>query len=398
MQRIAALSNLDGVDMSASGRNWSVSMIAWGQPSDPRSFSGYSHYLTRALEAQSRVRREFSAKCIGYSDWFRGAYTFTSNGRRVGKPVVSRKWMWSHRGQQTLTRRFAEKLRASGDRGAFLQIGTLVEVPPDLGPHYVLTDMTIPQAARVGMFDVGKLSGDHVREAVEVQKRVLDSARHVFVLTDWCKRSMVADFGLADDKVTVVYAGANLPIPLAVKQSRNDEEILFVGIDWERKGGPLLIDAFRLLRQRLPGAKLRIAGCAPHGLADEPGVSLEGFFDKRDPAQYEKLCRLYLRSSVFCLPSQFDPFPNVIIEAASVGLASVAIDNGSRREAILDGVTGHLADPTPASVADALWKTLSDRNRCRVMGTAAKAHATAQFTWESVIVKIERIIGSANRP
>lgn len=382
--------------MSASGRDWNVSMIAWGQPSDPRSFSGYSHHLTRALGSQRRVRREFSAKCIGYSDVFRGAYTFRSNGRLVGKPVVSRQWMWSHRGQQTLTRRFATELRASGDRGAFLQIGTLVEVPPDLGPHYVLTDMTIPQAARVGMFDVGKLSGEHVREATQVQKRVLDSASHVFVLTDWCKHSMVTDFGLPDKKVSVVYAGANLAIPAGVNESRQQEEILFVGIDWERKGGPLLIEAFRLLRKRLPNAKLRIVGCTPRDLAEESGVILEGFFDKRDPEQYEKLCRLYLRSSVFCLPSEFDPFPNVIIEAASVGLASVAIDNGSRREAIHDGVTGYLADGTPQAVADALWQALSDRDKCHEMGAAAKAHAAAEFTWNAVIQKMDRVIGAAN--
>ena len=370
-------------------------MIAWGDPSDPRSFSGYSHYLTRAIRNHHAVRREFNAKCLSAIDAFSGAFSFRKNGRLLPKPTISRSWMWSERGQRTLSKRFGDVLRRSGDRGPMLQVGTLVEVPREIGPHYMLTDMTIPQAEREGMFEVGKMTRAQINEANRVQSRVLHSAKHVFVLTEWCRRSMIDDFDLPGDRVSVVYAGSNLRLPPGVSEARVDRELLFVGIDWVRKGGPLLLDAFRIVRKLLPDATLRIVGCSP--AINEPGVVVEGFLDKRNEADYEKLARLYLRASCFCLPSLFDPFPNVIIEAASVGLPSVAVDNGSRREAVIDGVTGALApDATPESVADAMMKVLADPNRCHAMGEAARQHAELHFTWDRVVEKIAGVVRANN--
>jgi glycosyltransferase involved in cell wall biosynthesis len=362
-------------------------MISWGKPSDPHTFSGYSSGLNGALRKQCAIRREFSYKQIRYRDILDGAFILKKRGRFFPKPIVSRSWMWSERGQRILSDRFRAMLRQSGDRGAFLQIGTLVEVSPEFGPHFMLTDMTIPQAVRQGMFDVGEMTSAEQKVAVAVQHHVLHSASHIFVLSDWCKQSMVRDFGLKPDKVSVVYAGSNLVVPERFIEPKRDHEVLFVGIDWERKGGPLLLEAFKMVRAELPYATLRIVGCQVK--TDQPGVCCEGFLDKRNSAQYELLQRLYLRASVFCLPSLFDPFPNVLIEAASVGLPSVAIDNGSRREAVIDGVTGVLApQANPRSVADALLNILRNPERSREMGEAARAHASKNFTWDRVVEKI----------
>jgi len=385
--------------MSLNGKpDWNVSMIAWGEPSDPRAFSGYSHYLTSAIRRQNAVRREFSAKCITYLDALSGAFVLRNNGKLLPKPVVSRSWMWSEHGQKTLSRRFADILRRSGDHGPMLQVGTLVEVPRELGPHCMLTDMTIPQAEREGMFEVGRMSRARVQEAIAVQRRVLHSAHHIFVLTEWCRQSMMEDFDLDGDKVTVVYAGSNLRLPPGVSAKRADREMLFVGIDWVRKGGPLLLEAFKKVRAKLPDTTLRIIGCSPN-IHHEPGVKVEGYLDKRDPKQYEILAKHYLSASCFCLPSLFDPFPNVIIEAASVGLPSIAVDNGSRREAVIDGVTGSLAASANVdAVAEAMMRVLEDPDRCRAMGEAARKHAELHFTWERVVEKIAGVVRQINAP
>ena len=168
-------------------------------------------------------------------------------------------------------------------------------------------------------------------------------------------------------------------------------EILFVGIDWDRKGGPLLLAAFELLLRRLPDATLRIIGCSP--AVNHPSVRVDGFLDRRDPAQYEHLVRSYLRASCFCLPSLFEPFGQVYVEAASVGLPLVAIDMDSRREAVVDGVTGRLASiPTPEALADALYDVLRDEVRGREMGNAARTRASMRFRWDLVVDRLGVVI------
>jgi glycosyltransferase involved in cell wall biosynthesis len=124
-----------------------------------------------------------------------------------------------------------------------------------------------------------------------------------------------------------------------------------------------------------------------------PGIEVEGFLDRRDPAQFERICRFYLRAACFCLPSLFDPFPIAVIEAASAGLPVVAIDNGSRREAVADGETGVLAaEATAEALAEALCRVLGDRERCRQMGEAARVHARGRFTWELVADRVGRVV------
>jgi glycosyltransferase involved in cell wall biosynthesis len=299
--------------------------------------------------------------------------------------------MWSRAGSGLLSRRTNRAIRAAGDRGPFLQVGTLVELDPDFGPHYTLVDMTIPQARRAETFAIGHLSPARYDEAVGIQARVLRQAAHTFTLSDWARRSVIDDFGIDPDRVTTVYAGPNLRIPPSLTDAKAPREILFVGIDWERKGGPLLADAFSLLRRRLPDATLRVVGCTPD--VRTPGVHVEGFLDRRDPAQFERLCRCYLRASCFCLPSLFDPFPIAILEAATAGLPVVSLDTGSRREAVDHGATGLLAtDPTPQALADALHDVLADPDRAQAMGRAARLHAHTHFTWELVVDRIGRAL------
>ena len=373
-------------DLPAHNDLWNVSVIAWGRPGDPTTSSGYARSLSIALRDRGRLRRQFSAKAVRPWDACWGALGL---GRRNGtlRPVVRRAWMWSERGSETLSRRLNQLIRRSGDTGPFLQVGTLINVDSALGPHFMRTDMTVIQAARAGHFAVAAMTSRAIDEAVRLQCTILSSASHVFAASEWTARSLRDDCGVPAERVSVVYTGGGLHVPDGVNESKAGREILFVGLDWERKGGPLLLEAFRRLRSKLPDATLRIVGCTP-GIRD-PGVLIEGRLSKADPAQYERLVRCYLRASCFCLPTLFDPFPNVIIEAASVGLATVAINNGSRSEAIIDGQTGALvSSANPEAIAVELYNMLHDMERCHRMGAAARNYARSCFSWDQAVARI----------
>src|SRR5690606_25054915 len=88
-------------------------------------------------------------------------------------------------------------------------------------------------------------------------------------------------------------------------------------------------------------------------------------------------------------PSHFDPFPNAIIEASAAGLPSVAIDNGSRREAIHHGHTGLLVPEASARLlANALQLILSRASIAQEMGRAARALCGEVFSWDHVVRRI----------
>lgn len=379
--------------MSVNGKDWNVAIVSWGRPEDPRTFSGVPNSLIKVMKPQGHYRAGFDCKQVKFTDIFNGGMTFRRNGKLLPRPIVSRPWIFSEVGHKTLTQRFADVYRRSGDRGDLLQIGTAIDLPEEFGTPYIFTDMTIPQAQRHKAFDVGRMSQKMIDECVASQKRICHRAKHIFTVSQWTRQGLIEDYGMPPERVTPVYLGANVNIPYDPAQKRVDHSILFVGIDWERKGGPLLVEAFKKVRQSLPTATLSIAGCSPQ--VNEPGVTVHGFLNRADAAQREKLCKLFQTHSCFCLPSLFEPFGIVFIEAGSVGMPSVAIDNGSRREAILDGETGYLADqPTADAVAEQLLRLLKDPGRAQEMGLAARQYATGMFAWEKSVARMGAVIAN----
>lgn len=384
-----------------AGAAWSVSVVGFGHPSDARTSSGYARNLTRALRERGRLRKEFSAKSMRATDVFRGAMALGwANGKL--KPSVRRSWLWSNSGIDTLSDRLDHTIRAAGDRGPFLQVGTLVRIDPALGPHLMRTDMTIAQARRAGrQFAVSQLGDRHMDAAERVQAEVVNSAAQVMAASRWVADSLRKDCGVPADRITVLYPSPGLTLTPGVTGpvNKSGREILFVGIDWERKGGPLLYDAFTRVHRELPDATLRIVGCRPN--LQHPAVRIEGLLDKRDPAQAERLTRCYLEAACFCLPSLFEPFGIALTEAASVGLPAVSIDEGARNEAIVHGVTGALAaEPTADALAAALIHVLADPQRTQRYGRAAREYAGEHFSWDVAVATIGRVLNglSAKAP
>lgn len=124
-------------------------------------------------------------------------------------------------------------------------------------------------------------------------------------------------------------------------------------MDWERKGGPELIEAFVQVRKRIPSATLTIAGCSPR--VNTPGCTVLG------PVPPSASGSFFEQASVFCLPTRHDPCGFVLAEALAYGLPIVATRVGALPDMVTDGVNGFLVPPRDASaVADALSSVLAD--------------------------------------
>jgi glycosyltransferase involved in cell wall biosynthesis len=177
-----------------------------------------------------------------------------------------------------------------------------------------------------------------------------------------------------------VFAGSNVvrrdgASPAAGHASRR---ILFVGRDWERKGGPDLLAAFEIVRPRHPGARLIVAGCSPR--IDVEGVTVLG---EVDPGV---LSQEYRRAAVFCLPTLVEPFGIVFVEALTHGLPVVATSVGAVPDIVQDGETGYLTTPRDVSgLADRLSALLSDPQQGRRFGELGRQRVRERYTWPAVV-------------
>jgi glycosyltransferase involved in cell wall biosynthesis len=188
----------------------------------------------------------------------------------------------------------------------------------------------------------------------------------------WTKQSFVEDYGCREEDVVVIPPGVDLDQFGAGDRQHELPRLLFVGGDFVRKGGDLLLDVFR---RRLRGqAELILVTRAD--VPEEPGVSVH-----RDVQANSAILRnLYATADVFVLPTRADCHSLVYIEALASGLPIVATREGPFPDLVREGETGHLVDVDDADgLGDALESLVSDPSTRRLMGERGRAKAERQF-------------------
>jgi len=229
--------------------------------------------------------------------------------------------------------------------------------------------------------------------AVERAKRAQyrRTFRHAAAFTtwsQWAKDSLRDDYGVDPDLVTVVAPGVDLtlfPFGTAPRQRPAGARvrILFVGGDFARKGGPLLLDCMRA--GLADYCDLEIV--TQHEIPPTPGVHAHLGLGPNDP----RLLALYAAADIFALPTDADCLAVVTGEAMAAGLPVVTTTVGAQPEAVQHGRSGILIAPGDGdALGCALKQLVGDAALRRDMGRAGRGIAEARF---DVRVNAQRLLG-----
>ena len=179
-----------------------------------------------------------------------------------------------------------------------------------------------------------------------LQTKGISKADLILYSTRWAAQSAIEHYGADERKVRIIPFGANLEhIPsresvLAREQSDDCCRLLFVGVDWEKKGASIALEALVALEQLGISAELTVCGCVPPKNVSHPRMKVIPFLDKNDDEQRQKLAMLYMQSDFFILPTRNECFGIVFCEASAFGLPCIATRTGGVSEVIQDGING----------------------------------------------------------
>jgi glycosyltransferase involved in cell wall biosynthesis len=282
--------------------------------------------------------------------------------------------------------------RLSARRYAFtLQTSSLFDASQTGTPHFIFTDHTALANLQYAPADRPILP---VESWLRLEGELYRKATGIFTMGRFSAESLIHDYGCRPQAVMCVDSGSNVPPPPAsITDARYAaRHILFVGVEWERKGGPDLVEAVRCLRADGVPARLTVIGCSPK--ISERWCEVLGRIPPAD------LPRHYAQASLLCVPSRREPAGIVFTEAGLYGLASVSTTVGGIPERVLHGATGLLVPPgDPPALAAALRHLLEAPARCRRMGARARIYAGRAFTWERTVSlmreRIFRTVGQA---
>ena len=247
-------------------------------------------------------------------------------------------------------------------------------------PTVVYTD----HVARAGGEERKDTTGAPSDVWFENEQSIYGDVDHVFTFGPSVRQLLLDAYDIPAAECSAIGAGASVVPTRAVDTSlaryarRN---IVFVGVEWERKGGPELVAAFKALRARMPEATLKIIGCAPE-LDDTDGIEILG---RRPLSELEDH---FHDASCFCMPSRLEPFGVVFVEAMQFALPVVSTDVSDIGAIVRQGETGLVTPPGDiAALSDALYDTLENAERCQAMGLKALERAKC-FTWQAVARQI----------
>lgn len=220
-------------------------------------------------------------------------------------------------------------------------------------------------------------------------RRVMKKAAAFTVWSDWAKRSLVDDYGAPAQKVTVLHPGtviSSFPDP-ATRQVRSDKplNLLFVGGDFPRKGGDLLLTT---VRERFRG---RVELHLVTGAQVQPG---DGVFVHRGVKPLSpELFRRFAEADVFVLPTRGDCLAMVLGESMAACLPIITTRVGAHAEAVEEGQSGFLIDKDDGqALGDRIDLLERDRTLCFNMGMRSREIGEARFNMQKNANQIADIL------
>jgi len=228
------------------------------------------------------------------------------------------------------------------------------------------------------------------RPMASAAKRGLRDLLHRYILrrcaavtpwSQWAAHSFIRDYGVPAERVHVMPPGVDLtqwsvpPHRRVSPHGREDDQpfrLLFVGADFDRKGGPLLLDVFR--RHLRDTCELHLVTKAD--VREEPGVRVYREFGPNESG----LRGLYAMCDALALPTRADCFSLASIEAMACGLPVISCPVGGIAEIVRHGETGLLAPPDDGrALLEAVRRLVADAVMAARMGRAGRRVVEERF-------------------
>ena len=269
-------------------------------------------------------------------------------------------------------------------------------------PYFVLRDTSWSQILRLhdeGMsFDLlghPGFSRQRLAKRVARELTILEGAAGVIATSEWMRRGLTAE-GLPAERVHVIDLGATAVPPaddelgaaIERRASGDRRRLLFVGRDFPRKAGDLVVAAFARVRARHPEVTLTVVGPQhwPLDGAVPDGIEFLGSLGR------DQVSALYATHDLFVMPSRFEAFGIVFVEAQSAGLPCVARDRCAMPELVIEGVSGTLqTGDDPDELAARIEACLADDELYRRCADNVGS-VRERFSWSVAAERIERLL------
>ena len=376
-----------------------ISFISRVNPLNIEKYSGSTYHINQAL-----IESGFEMNYIyGFPEthwrllrWKRAFYKKIFNKRYLIDRSPTRINAAAHKIQENLKNKEAEVVFSESSL-------SICKLKTNL-PIVFYTDSTF--ASMVGYYtEFSNLSRETIKNGMLFEKLALENCTKAIYTSEWAANSAMKDFGIASSKIEVVPRGANFQVQRDMKSfqqilanKKHDIcHLLFVGKDWERKGGDFAVNVVKQLNEKGIPAKLTVVGCQPTiNESSKSFVNIQGYLNKNKPDDLAKMIALYDRSHYFLLPTYAECFGISFSEAAAFGLPSIAFDTGGVGSAVVNGKNGQLFDlkTHENAFSDFITQNFTDTTAYNALAISSFQEYLTRLNWDASGKRLAEIIGN----
>lgn len=367
-----------------------IGLIGKFNPNDKRASSGTIYSMTKALEALN-----YTILWIPVSEGF--LYWLYDKIIRLINKVVGKSMMALHTplGAYLLSKSISNKSLNSCDiLFAPFASSALYSLKTNKKIIY-LSDATFHLMVDYYFNPMPSFS---LKYGNKVEKTAMEKSNMIILSSDWAKNSAITKYGQNKNKIRVVEFGANISegdIVFERKKYDGHLNILFSGVDWERKGGDIAVDTVKWLNENNCKATLYVVGI--NDLKDEyrrlPFIKNCGFLDKNNKYEYEKFVTLMKNMHCLLLPTVAECSAIVFCEACAFGMPIFTHDTGGIRNYIKNSYNGYTLPI--GSTGEDFGKTILDmvkNNNISVMSENCRSVYENTLNWNTWALRMKSII------
>ncbi|MBN2237439.1 MAG: glycosyltransferase family 4 protein [Bacteroidales bacterium] len=229
-----------------------------------------------------------------------------------------------------------------------------------------------------------------------IERKSLRKSHALIYASDWAANHVVSNYRIPREKVFVVPFGANVfqeQLPIFNEEKLKDPvcRLLFLGVDWERKGGNLAFETMLELNKRGINSELTVVGCKTPVF--HPKVKVHPFLDKNNVTDYQKFRAVFSKSHFLIMPTRAECAGIVYAEASAFHVPSLATDTGGVPAMIQNGINGfRLSLFTNANeYADIIQDYFLDKDRYRTFAHSSFELYQKELNWEHWAEEIQKV-------
>lgn len=232
-----------------------------------------------------------------------------------------------------------------------------------------------------------------------LEKRSLKKSSLVILTSQWAADSAIHDYQTPADKIEVMPFGANIDLVpgreiIFNKEANKTLTILFLAVDWQRKGGAIAFAALEHLHNIGVKAKLIVCGCTPPAEYVHPGLEVIPFIDKNIPEDYDLFVQIFTSVHFLLLPTRADCTPLVNNESNAYGVPAITTDVGGVSDTVENGINGYCL-PLEAGgeeYASLIASVFADKVRYHQLVQSSRDKFEQELNWDKWAEHFKKIL------